>query len=167
MTMNVVAMNVLLVLFDTLGTVFKQQGLRRIDHVVDVRTSRHVAKTVTFGTRTFAIASKLPQLLLLTPKVHITTVYLPKLCAVGLSARRPYVGCILARRHCVNVLIGHVHTNAGLDNYGRVFFSLASLGLPFIEVKAGLQYTVGKMNFMSTVAYLNEIVLEGGGGVLS
>ena len=53
------------------------------------------------------IASKLPHLLLQTLMIHITTVYLPKLCAItlregGLSARRPYVGCVLARGHRVN-----------------------------------------------------------------
>ena len=35
------------------------------------------------GTLTCAIACKLPQLLLLTPMVHITTVYIPKLCAIA------------------------------------------------------------------------------------
>ena len=42
MTMNVVAIKILdflLVLFDTLGSIFKQQGVRKIDHVVDVRAS--------------------------------------------------------------------------------------------------------------------------------
>ena len=59
------------------------------------------------GIPTCAIASKLQQLMLLTPMVHKTTVYLPKPCAIacaqgGLSARRPYVCCVLARRHRVN-----------------------------------------------------------------
>ena len=94
-------------LLDTLGNVFKQQGVRRIDHVVDVRASRRLAKTAIFGTPTCAIASKLPQLILLTPLVH----KLPKLYIFptvrnrlhegGLYALRPYVGCVLARRHCV------------------------------------------------------------------
>ena len=44
---------------------------------------RFPAKTAIFETPTRAIASKLPQLLLLTPMVHITTVYLPKLCAIA------------------------------------------------------------------------------------
>ena len=47
------------------------------------RASRLVAKTVIFETPTCAIACKLPQLLLLTSMVHITTVYLPKLCAIA------------------------------------------------------------------------------------
>ena len=81
MTMNAVAMNIgcSRALFDTLGNVFKQQDVRKIDHVVDVCASRRVAKTAIFGTPTCAIASKLPQLLLLTPMVHIT-VYLPNVC---------------------------------------------------------------------------------------
>ena len=49
-----------------------------------------VAKTTTFRTPTCTVTSKLPQLLLLTPMVHITTVYLPKLCTTGgLSAQCP------------------------------------------------------------------------------
>ena len=63
------------------------------------------------------------------------------------------------------MLIGHIHTNAGLDNNGIVFFTLKSQGLPFIKVMAGLEYTVWEMNVMPTVAYLNKIVL--GVGVLS
>ena len=133
--MNVVAMNIGCSI-DTLGNVLKQQGLWKIDHVVDVCASRRVVQTAIFGTPTCAIASKLPQLLLLTPMVHITTVYLPKLCAIA--------------------NFGHVHTNAGLDN---VHFS-TSRGLPFIEVMAGSEYTVGEMNVMPTVAYLNEIILR-------
>ena len=40
----------------------------------------------------------------------------------GVSACRPYVGCVLARRHRVNrVHIRHVHKNAGLDNNGIAF----------------------------------------------
>ena len=31
---------------------FKQEGVRKIDHVVDVRASRRVAKTAMFGTPT-------------------------------------------------------------------------------------------------------------------
>ena len=53
------------------------------------------------------------------------------------------------------MLIGHVHINAGIYNNGIALFSLISRGLPFIEVMAGLEYTVQEM----TVAYLNEIVL--------
>ena len=66
-------LDVLHMLFDILGNVFKQQGVWKIDYVVDVCSSRHVAKTAIFGTPTCAIASKLPQLLLLTPMVCITT----------------------------------------------------------------------------------------------
>ena len=76
------------------------QAIGKIDHIVDVWASRPVAKTAIFGTPTGAIASKLPQILLLTPTVHITTVYLPKLWAIvcegGIIARRPYAGCVLA-----------------------------------------------------------------------
>ena len=39
-------------------------------------------------------------------------------------------------------------------------------GLPVIEVMAGFEYIVGEMNVMPTIAYLNEIVLGGGGSVL-
>ena len=38
-------------------------------------------------------------------------------------------------------------------------FSLTSRGLPFIEVMAGFENTVGEINVMPTVADLNEIVL--------
>ena len=56
------------------------------------------------------------------------------------------------------MLIGHVHTNAGLVNNGIAFYSLTSRGLPFIEVMVESGYTVEEMNVMPTVAYLNEIV---------
>ena len=71
---------------------FKQQGVRKIDHVVDVR-----AKTAIFGTPTWAVASKLPQLLLLTPMVHITIVYPPKMCEIACQR----VGQV----HVVHVLV--------------------------------------------------------------
>ena len=74
----------MLILFDTLGNVFKQQGARKIDRVVDVRTSRRVAKTAIFSTPTYVIASKLPQLLLLTLMIHLKPVYLPN-CAPSLA----------------------------------------------------------------------------------
>ena len=83
-TMNAFAANiyVLLVLFDTLGNVFKQQGARE-DRPRDgrLRVTTRVRNAI-FGTPTCAIASKLPQLLLLIPMMHITIVYLPKLCAI-------------------------------------------------------------------------------------
>ena len=47
-----------------LRQLFQATGRMKIDHVVDVRTSRRMAKTALFGTPTCAIASKLPQLLL-------------------------------------------------------------------------------------------------------
>ena len=83
-----------------------KKGVRKIDHVVDPRATRRVAKTAILETPTCKIASKLPQLLLLTPMVHIATIYLPKRCAIacsrfGLTARHPCVGCVLARRHLV------------------------------------------------------------------
>ena len=84
-------------LIDTLGNVFKQQDVRKIDQLVDVRPSRHVAKTAIFGTPTCAIASKLQQLLLLTPMIHITDVYLPRLCAIACGR----VGLM----HVVHVLV--------------------------------------------------------------
>ena len=63
-----------------------------------------------------------------------------------------------ARCHRANrVNRARVHTNAGLDNSGIAFFSLTSRGLPFIEVMAAFEYTVGEMKVMPTVAYLNEI----------
>ena len=43
---------------------------------------------------------------------------------------------------------------------------LTCLGLPFIEVMAEFEYTVGEMDVMPTVAYLNEIVFGVGGSVL-
>ena len=83
MAINAVAVNIgCSTLFDTLGNILKQQGLRKIDHVVDIRALRRVAKSAIFRTPTCAIVSKLPQLLLPTPMVHITTVYLPKPCAM-------------------------------------------------------------------------------------
>ena len=51
----------------------------------------------------------------------------------GLSARRLYVGCVLARRLRVNRVIW-VHMNAGLDNNGITFFSQTSRGLPFMSI---------------------------------
>ena len=65
------------------------QGVRNIDHVT-------VVTTAIFGTPIGAIASKLPQLLLQTPMVHITIVYLPKMCAIA-CARVGYRDEILAR----------------------------------------------------------------------
>ena len=74
MTMNAVAMNIgCSTPFDTLGSVFQQQGARKIDHVVDVRASRRVAKTTILGTPTCAIASKLQQL----PLVKFEHISLP------------------------------------------------------------------------------------------
>ena len=64
-----------------------------------------------------AIASKLPQLLLLTPMVYITTMYLPKLCTI-----------------------------ACLDNNGIAFFYLTSRSLPFIEMMAGPEYIYRRRN---------------------
>ena len=46
-----------------------------------------MTKTATFVTPTCAIASKLPQLQLLTPMVNIKTVYLPELCPIACVAR--------------------------------------------------------------------------------
>ena len=88
MMMNAVAnllriLDVLQVLFDALGKVFKQQDVRKIDRVLEVRASRRVAKIAIFGTPTCTIASKPPQLLLLTPMVQSKTVYLPKLCTIA------------------------------------------------------------------------------------
>ena len=65
----------------------------------------------------------------------------------GLSARRPYVGCVLARRHRVNrVNLARLHNN------GIAFFSLTSRGLPFIEMMAGFENPVREINVMSTCA---------------
>ena len=47
------------------------------------RSGRPRVTPAVFGTPTCAVASKMPQLLLLTLMVHITTVYLPKLCAIA------------------------------------------------------------------------------------
>ena len=95
--------------------------------------SRRLAKTAIFGTPTRAFASKLPQLVLLPPMVHITTVYLPN-CALAQgwakSARRPYVGCVLARCHRVNRL-NWAHTCIAYQRWLRqqwnsVLFSVES-----------------------------------------
>ena len=139
---------------------FKRQSVRKTDYVVDVRALRCVAKTAIFGTPNCAIASKLPQLLLLTPMVHITNVYLPKLCLGegGLSARHPYVCSVLARRHRVNcVNWARKYQRSHRQQWNSVLFSDDSR-FTFIEVMAGFKYTVGEMNVMPTVAYMNEIV---------
>ena len=73
----------------------------------------------------------------------------------GLSARRPYVGCVLSRRHSVT----KKSESCYLGTYTPItFLSLTSRGLPFIEVMAGLEYTVGERIVIPTVAYLNKIV---------
>jgi hypothetical protein len=51
------------------------------------------------------------------------------------------------------VLIGHVHTNAGLDSNGIAFFALKSRGFPFIELMAGFGFTVEKRKVMPIAAY--------------
>ena len=133
---------------------------------VDVGASRRVAKTADLGTPTRAIASKLPHLLLLTPMVYITTVYLPNLCAIafargGLSARLPDVACVLAQRHRVN-RINWTRTHQRRQHWNSVLFF--SGVLLFIKVMAGFGYAIEEMKVMPTVAYLNGIVL--GVGVL-
>jgi hypothetical protein len=50
------------------------------------------------------------------------------------------------------------HTNAGLDNNVMTFFPLTRRG--FFELNSGFEYTVGEMNVLPGVAYLNEIVLK-------
>ena len=83
MTMNAVAMNIecatrairhLRQRFQATGCTEDRQHIGR---------PRVVAKTAMFAAPTCGIVSKLLQLLLLTPMVHITTVYLPKLCAIA------------------------------------------------------------------------------------
>ena len=82
----------------------------------------------------------------------------------GLSARRPYVGYVLARLHRVNqVNWARTHKHWFKQQLNSVlFFDESRCSL--IEVMTWFEYTLGKIN-MSTVAYLNEIVL--GLGVLS
>ena len=70
MTMNAVAMNIGCSTRAVRHLRQRFQATGKIDHVVDVRASRRVAKTAIFGTPTRAVASKLPQLLLLTPMVQ-------------------------------------------------------------------------------------------------
>ena len=61
MTMNAVAMNIgcSTCAIPHLRQHFKQQGVWKIDDVVDVRALRRVAKTAIFGTPTCGMASKL------------------------------------------------------------------------------------------------------------
>ena len=88
-----------------------------------------------------------------------------RLPQAGLSAYHPYFDYVWHDVTTKIMLIGHIHTNAGLDNDGIGFFSLTSRGLPFMEVMAGFKYTIEEMNIVRTVAYLNEMVL-GWGSVL-
>ena len=165
MTMNVAATNI-----GCFTHAIRQAKGQTKDCPCEVRASRRVAKTAIFGTPTCAIASKLPKLLPLTHMVHITTVYLPKLCVIACT-RVDNVHVVQMLVVCWRdvtepiVLIGHVHTNSDLDINEIAFFSLTSRGLPFMKVMAGFEYTVGAINVMQTVAYLKEIVL--GVGVLS
>ena len=78
MTMNTDAMNIAHVL----------RHLRQRFHATGrtkdrPRNGRLRITTAIFSTPICAIAFKLPQLLLLTPMVHITTVYQHKLCAIA------------------------------------------------------------------------------------
>ena len=78
MTMNAVAMNIGC---STRAIRHLRQRFQATERTEDRPRSRRprVTKTAIFGTPTCAIAFKLPQLLMLTPTVHLTTVYLPKL----------------------------------------------------------------------------------------
>ena len=93
--------------------------------------SRRVANNVIFGTPTRAIASKLPQLLLLTPMLYITIVYLPKLCAIACARWAMYTLsicwlCFLVRRHHVNrVNWAHTHQRWLRRRWNIVFFFLS------------------------------------------
>ena len=81
MKMNAVAMNI----GCSTRTVWQpfQATERKINHIVDVHASQRMAETAIFREPTCTIISKLPQL---TPmvhiRVHIRTVYLPKLCVI-------------------------------------------------------------------------------------
>ena len=79
------------------------------------------------------------------------------MCEGGLSARLQYVGCVLARRHRVNCDISaRTHQRWLRQQWNSVLFSDESrFRLPFTEVMAGFEYTVGEMNVMPTVAYLD------------
>ena len=121
MTMNVVAMIIgfLLLLFDSLGNVCKQQGIRKNDHVVAVSASRRVAKTTIFETPTCTNCHSFQIATVTGPynnRIFAQTVR-NRLREGRLSARRPYVDCVLARRHRVNRV--YVHANAGLDNKSK------------------------------------------------
>ena len=70
-----------------------------------------------------------------------------------LSARRTYVGCVLAQRHRGN-RVNWVCT----QQQNSVIFS-DDARFTFIGVMEEFEYTVEEMNYMPTVAYSNDIVL--------
>ena len=85
---------------------------------------------------------------------------------ITLSARRPYVGYVLARLHIVNrVNWAHTHQRWLKQQLNSVLFSDESrFRLPFIEVMAGFEYTVGEMSVMPSYASCCVIERDGFGG---
>jgi hypothetical protein len=153
----------LLVIYDTWGNVIKQD-LQKIDHVLDIRATRLVPTTAICGTPSCAIASKLPQLLLLTPLVYISTVYLHD--EGGLHIRRPYVCSVLRRRdHVNNVNLTRTHQR-WIKNNEIAFFSLTRWSVPSIELMAEFEYTEEEMNVFSDWWVLKQDRFGVGGSVL-
>ena len=88
------------------------------------------------------------------------------LCEGGLSARRPYVGYVLARLHIVNrVNWAHTHQRWLKQQLNSVLFSDESrFSLPFVEVMAGFEYTVGEMSVIPSYADCSVLERDGFGG---
>ena len=110
MTMNVVVMIIgfLLLLFDSSGNVCKQQGRSGRQRVTTCGKDHYIRNTGLHKSFQIATASGT-----YNNRIFAQTVR-NRLREGRLSARRPYVDCVLARRHRVNRV--YVHANAGLDN---------------------------------------------------
>ena len=114
------------VMSDTLGNVLKQQGLRKIDHVVDVskrdqdRYIRNMHLRNRFQTATASAAN--------TNGIHnnrkpAQTVR-NRLREGGLGARRPHLRCVFARRHGINrVNWARTHQRLVRQQWNNVLFS--------------------------------------------
>ena len=76
----------------------------------------------------------------------------------GLHARLPYVGCVLTQRHRQNRLnsTGR-NTLVGYGDAGILFFFRTNQDFLYNVVMAGCACTIGEMNAMLTVVFLNEI----------
>ena len=82
-------------LFDNFGNVFKQQGVRKIDHVVYIRNT-HLRNHFQTATATAANTHGTYDNRISAQTVH------NRLRERWRNARHPYVGCVLARLHRVN-----------------------------------------------------------------